>query len=239
MDNYIGSNKEYIFKNVSILIYVFDIDSSTEKHDHEDYLKCIEYLNEFSQNAKIFCLIHKMDLLPAEQRERIFQMKSIIIAQMSLPLKIKSFQTSIWHDSLYNAWASIIYSMIPNSDLINSHLLQFVEACDADEVILFEKASFLDICHTINPSSTRLHHDHHRFGKISNIIKLFKINCSKNNTSLNSIHIHDKTFETFIFEFTKTTYIMLVVSDPQIKTAIILMNIRNVRSHFESLLSST
>ena len=45
----------------------------------------------------------------------------------------------------------------------------------ADEVVLFERASFLVIAHV----TRRPHGDRHRFEKVSNIVKQFKLTCSK------------------------------------------------------------
>lgn len=61
----------------------------------------------------------------------------------SLPFKPTCYQTSIWEETLYKAWSSIIYSLIPNADLIRSHLKEFMSITEAEEVVLFEKATFL------------------------------------------------------------------------------------------------
>lgn len=73
----------------------------------------------------------------------------------SLPFKPTCYQTryvallrrqsqnSIWEETLYKAWSSIIYSLIPNADLIRSHLKEFMNITEAEEVVLFEKATFL------------------------------------------------------------------------------------------------
>jgi Ras-related GTP-binding protein A/B len=67
---------------------------------------------------------------------------------MSHSFKIKSFATSIWDETLYKAWSNIVYSMIPNVDQLESQLKEFCDICGADEVVLFEKATFLEISHT-------------------------------------------------------------------------------------------
>lgn len=240
MENYIGSHKEHIFKNVSTMIFVFDMNSATEEHDYEDYVKCIEYLSQYSKDAKVFCLLHKMDLIPSEQRSRLFDIKRIHIAQISLPFQITAFSTSIWHDSLYRAWSSIVYTMIPNSELIESHLSQFTETSEAEEVVLFEKATFLDVSHAENSKSTYEFKDPHRFEKISNIVKMFKLACARvNNGSVKSIEIHNSNLHAFITEFTSTTYIMVIVSDPDIQPTATLMNISFAKPHFEKLLKPT
>ena len=54
---------------------------------------------------------------------------------------------------------------------LERHLDQFARICDADEVVLFERATFLVISHATH----RAHRDAHRFEKMSNIIKQFKL----------------------------------------------------------------
>jgi Ras-related GTP-binding protein A/B len=56
---------------------------------------------------------------------------------------MKFFATSIWDETLYKAWSSIVYSLIPNVDLLELQLKDFAHICDADEVVLFERATFL------------------------------------------------------------------------------------------------
>lgn len=36
---------------------------------------CLEAIDQNSSNAKVFVLIHKMDLVPEEQRERVSDLK--------------------------------------------------------------------------------------------------------------------------------------------------------------------
>lgn len=58
-----------IFRNVAVLIYVFDVESREVDRDARYYQNCLESLMEYSKDTKIFCLIHKMDLLAEDQRE--------------------------------------------------------------------------------------------------------------------------------------------------------------------------
>lgn len=44
---------------------------------------------------------------------------------------------------MYEAWSNIIYSLIPNADLIHKHLTDFMTITEAEEVVIFEKATFL------------------------------------------------------------------------------------------------
>jgi Ras-related GTP-binding protein A/B len=116
-----------------------------------------------------------MDLIPQDQRHRTFTERSQELVSKSHPLKITTFATSIWDETLYKAWSSIVYSLIPNVGELEGGLRRFCELSDADEVILFERATLLVISHV-----TRVDHDDQdRFEKVSNIIKQFKMSCSK------------------------------------------------------------
>jgi len=50
---------------------------------------------------------------------------------------------SIWEETLYKAWSSIVETLIPNHDLIHKHLSHFMSVSEAEEVVLFEKSTFL------------------------------------------------------------------------------------------------
>ena len=93
MENYFSSQRDNIFRNVEVLIYVFDVESREIDKDIHYYQSCLEsmaiviyfyckFLKEkkkktfvslfkHSPKAKIFCLIHKMDLIPEVQRDLV------------------------------------------------------------------------------------------------------------------------------------------------------------------------
>lgn len=71
MENYFASQRDSIFQNVQVLIYVFDVESRELDKDMHYYQSCLEAILLNSPKAKIFCLIHKMDLVPDEQRDEV------------------------------------------------------------------------------------------------------------------------------------------------------------------------
>uniref|UniRef100_A0A1I8JM45 RBR-type E3 ubiquitin transferase n=1 Tax=Macrostomum lignano TaxID=282301 RepID=A0A1I8JM45_9PLAT len=99
----------------------------------------------------------------------------------------------IWDETLYKAWSSIVYALIPNVRLLEENLRQFGDIIDADEVLLFERATFLVISHC----QQKQHRDPHRFEKISNIIKQFKLSCSKVAAAFQSMHVQNRAFGAF------------------------------------------
>ncbi len=73
MECYFATQKDNIFKNVEVLIYVFDVQSQELDKDLHYYQSCLESILQHSCTAKIFCLIHKMDLIPEEMRTPVKQ----------------------------------------------------------------------------------------------------------------------------------------------------------------------
>ena len=232
MENYFESQKDAIFRNVEVLIYVFDIESPQHKRDMEQFLSCVEMVAKYStsEQTKVYCLIHKMDLIHKEEdRMRIYAERDREIKAKVAPFfpssntttaastasasatqsgsTVTTFATSIWDETLYKAWSAIVHSLIPNVHTLERQLVAFCQLLQADEVVLFEKATFLVICSAVVKHNT----DAHRYEKISNIIKQFKLSCSKSsNGEFISMQVQNKHFIAFIDQFTTNTYIMIV-----------------------------
>jgi len=248
MEKYFASQRDHIFSNVEVLIYVMDIMAKDEQKDLDQYRETLRALQEFSPTGKVFCLIHKMDLISADQRQQAFQEKENKLRMLSEPLRISAFQTSIWDETLYKAWSSIVYSLIPNAAELESRLDKFCALTEADEVVLFEKATFLVISHSDSYRYEKdqyrprdhlwSHQDPHRFEKISNIIKQFKLSCSKSSSQFKSMQVRNSNFSAYIDEFTPNTYIMVVSYDTTIHSAATLINIGLARKQFEPLVTN-
>lgn len=75
MESYFQNTRgESLFKNVEVLIYVMDAEAPNEEKNSEmHYLKqCLDHLARNGQlNARIFCLVHKMDLIAEEERDQV------------------------------------------------------------------------------------------------------------------------------------------------------------------------
>ncbi|KAI9102544.1 ras-related GTP-binding protein A-like protein [Phlyctochytrium arcticum] len=229
MENYIAAQRDHIFRNVEVLIYVFDVESREYEKDMHYYQNCLDAILQNSKDARIFCLIHKMDLVQEDQREVVFREREADLKRRSLPLSITAFKTSIWDETLYKAWSSIVYSLIPNVRHLEAHLETFCKICEADEVVLFERTTFLVISH----STQRPHNDIHRFEKISNIIKQFKLSCGKSQAQFQCMEVRSSTFASFIDVLTPNTFVMVIMSDPSIQSAATVLNIAAARTHFE------
>lgn len=71
MENYFASQRDNIFRNVEVLIYVFDVESRELEKDMHYYQSCLEAILQNSPDAKVFCLVHKMDLVQDDQRDMV------------------------------------------------------------------------------------------------------------------------------------------------------------------------
>ncbi|XP_042563209.1 ras-related GTP-binding protein A-like [Clupea harengus] len=108
MENYFTSQRDNIFRNVEVLIYVFDVESRELEKDMHYYQSCLEAILQNSPDAKVFCLVHKMDLVQEDQRDLIFKEREEDLKRLSRPLACTCFRTSIWDETLYKVSPSIL-----------------------------------------------------------------------------------------------------------------------------------
>ena len=220
---------------MQVLIYVFDVTSKDFNGELQYYENCLNALTDLSPKAKIFCLVHKLDLLAESIREKTFNEKRIKIIEKTKNFEVDCFRTSIWDETLYKAWSQIVYFLLPNVKTLEKNLEQFCNTLNADEVVLFERSTFLVVSH----HDAKKHEDVHRFEKISNIIKQFKLSCIKTSFQFQSMVVRNQKFTAFIDEFTSSTYIMVIVSDPDIEQEAIALNIKATKDYFETIVQGS
>lgn len=83
-ESYFDSQRDTIFRNVEILIYVFDIDSGDLENDITLFDNVLEAMEQNSPDASIFILVHKMDLVAEEDRDRAFAERAALIQSRSM-----------------------------------------------------------------------------------------------------------------------------------------------------------
>ena len=161
--NYLSTQEKHVFSNVAVLIYVFDIEMGPP-HAQEEweaqlavFRRCLTSLVKNSPNAKVFCLIHKMDLIAPDQRQVIYdeccqvleEQASECLKELDSPMDLQQnmtcYPTSIWDESLYRAWSRIVYELVPKIKVLQKLTDAFCSLCQADEVVLFERQTFLTI----------------------------------------------------------------------------------------------
>lgn len=187
MESYLHDSAERtkVFSGVGVLIYVFDVESrefDTEDRNARDlvtYSAIVKALAENSPQARVFALVHKMDLVQTDFREQVLKDKSSAIRQRSGTFQrtIRTYGTSIWDQTLYKAWGMIVHSLIPNLDVIEGILSDLVGITEAEEIILFERTTFLTVTSVKSEIGERNPYED-RFERLSNIIKTFKSSIS-------------------------------------------------------------
>lgn len=98
-------NPERYFTEIKILIYVFDV-NYVESGELNMFAQTVEQLEKFSPDAKLFVLIHKMDMISQSKRLEVFEEKKRQISNhVGKYIEISDFfATSIWDVTLYNVY---------------------------------------------------------------------------------------------------------------------------------------
>lgn len=234
MDSYLSTQRSTIFADVSALIYVFDIESRDPALDLETYHSVIETLKQYSPAALVFCLIHKMDLVQNEHRERIYDERCAMVVKKSEGMNLETFASSIWDQTLYKAWAGIVHRMIPNLTVIEKFLLAFARQIYAEEIVLFERSTFLTVTHVSavetppSPTAETVTDDDRptytttpapdRHERISAIMKSYKHVATRHSKTPQSasgsfvlFKAQTPNFNSFLARFTENTYICVVI----------------------------
>ena len=178
-----------------------------------------------------------MDLVIEEKRDEVFEKRKSQLEEKSANFKIKCYPTSIWEASLYKAWTQIVSELSPNKAQIEKSLQNFAEACEAEEVVLFEKNTFLlcfSYCTKKEDDNTN---DEQRFEKISHIIKKFKLSCMSSNSSFKSMVIETKNYSAYMDEFTTATYILVILSNKKVSLELLKLNTALCKQSFEDKLN--
>jgi Ras-related GTP-binding protein A/B len=82
-ENYFDHQRDTIFRNVEVLIYVFDIESAELENDFTLFDGVLEAMEQNSPDASIFVLIHKMDIVAEDDRLRVFRHREKILQGLS------------------------------------------------------------------------------------------------------------------------------------------------------------
>jgi Ras-related GTP-binding protein A/B len=223
LDEYLSKYPEDVFSNVTMLIYVFDIEYMEDKNYKQSYIDILSRLAEFSPNSKIFVLIHKIDKikvadLPIKKR-LCTQIVQDLTSNNSLD---KIFFTSIWDDTLYNAWSQIVQSMIPVLKEISQTITEFGQTNHCDEIVLLEKDTFL-IVSNYEMVPTREDISYGRYERIAGIFKMLKINCR--DEELENITIKNYGFQAVLRKYTENTYILIIQKNDKVNINSVLYNL--------------
>ncbi|KIY67827.1 hypothetical protein CYLTODRAFT_375386 [Cylindrobasidium torrendii FP15055 ss-10] len=239
MDTYLTTQRSTIFQHVGVLIYVFDVESREMSKDLEYYTDCLDGLISYSKDASVFLLVHKMDLVRGDSE--VFEKKRKELLAATGAKEATVFPTSIYDESLYKAWSSIVHTLIPNAAVLTKHLKTFAGICCATEVVLFERTTFLVIATSSqsDDGTDDLGMMATRYERTSDLIKAFKQSCARAREEFCALEVELPDFTAVLDEMTRNTYVLVVAHDPLVQTAALRLNIRMARSRFELLQDSS
>ena len=154
-----------LFPFTAALIYVFEVRklNNAEQPLPESvatFRRVLNALLQHSPKARIFILIHKMDILNNDERPILFGKWVDTVKETCQNTPVVIFASSIYEDSLFRvcdlhraslpsqmhflqAWSTIVRALVPNLAEISRALTILSRACGAIEAVLFEKGSFL------------------------------------------------------------------------------------------------
>lgn len=234
-----------IFSKCEVLIHVFDVESKEVTKDIEIFQRVLKNLYEYSPQVRIFILLHKMDLIQSNKRQELFTIMFEKLQETASPFnfKLTGFATSIWDESLYKAWSSIVCSLIPNISSYQENLVKFNKIIHAREIILFEKTTFLVVSSTnslMGDNKEQL--DPKRFEKISNIIKTYKQSVNKVRSNFSNLTLSGVHSSIYLDALTENIYIMVIMPKKQYDTDILvedenllMQNIKFARALFKQI----
>ena len=172
-----NNNENNIFKNVFSFIFVISAENQHFKNnpnnntdtnsisinqdkDFSFLQQCISLLKESSPDANIFILVNKMDKETSKNRDLIHKNEKNIMEKLqnfNPKTKIKFYYTSIWDESLYTPWRQIMSDTILKNIKIQNGLQSLLKACDADDIFLIEKNTFLCIYSVNNRMNKKIY----------------------------------------------------------------------------------
>lgn len=192
---------------------------------------CLKALKELSPNAKVYALINKVDKVDEKNINNIVANKQKQFGSKVEDFEINYYPCSIFENSICKVFSHILSNVLQNSDKIQKFLEEYATACNANEVILYDKKTLL----AIGNFSNKQYKDDKRIETISYSIKKFVSNYKNISNKFNELIINNKTNTIYLDEFANSTYIMVVVSDKNISLELLKLNIKISKKEFEKI----
>lgn len=222
MEHYVRDVPDKVFSNVSFLVYVFDVNLKNEELDLKTYKRIIDSLFQYSKDAKVFILFHKIDKIAQADRTRTFNRAVSLVKDLTPPQAlVECFATTIYEQSLYLAWTKIIEFVVPDIAFFNTQLDTIMGLMNCDEILLMEKYTFL----IMGSASRKKDPDVARkYEQLSTIIKPFKITCVARSTGLAQTHINTDKYTLIVEKFAENTYLAVIFYNRKVNNELVSLN---------------
>ena len=242
VESYLNNQRSHVFSSVAVMIFVIDISSREPAADMINFAATLRALREHSPGSKLFILIHKMDLVPTEQKVKIFQQKTEEVRTRCAEegftdQQVEFWATSIWDQSLYRAWTQVLYFLVPNAATIEGMLRKLADLLEARELILYERTTCLAVTHITRDEEARNPYGD-RFERISSILKTHKHSMAKHTgmlaseTSFAEMQIKTGAFMFFITRLTENTNLAVVMPSDEATFNAARVNVQLARREF-------
>lgn len=180
-----------IFSRVAVLVYVIDVAGLPA--DEVTFEACTGALRRHSPDSRLFILLHKADLLPGTGAPPLRELEGRL-KRRALPTLATCFYSTIWDESIYRAWATIMASLVPRCEALTSELGRLASRAHCQEAVLFESNTFLAIAHHCSRRGGSAAGgagggDGRRWEKISNILKQVRLTTTKFSSTPVSIRL--------------------------------------------------
>ena len=233
IQEYFSQKKKDIFSNLQIFVFVIEAEKRTEeaeKFELDYYEKCLEKINEYSPNAKVFVLINKMDLIHNTRKDQVIKKRKKQFISVSGNVNPIFYPTNIWDDSLYYAWQEITSSLLYDKNRMKKGLELYANNCNCNEVILLESNTFLIFTYYSKNSEND---DTSRFYQISKSLKKVYYSFLNKNLILTSFCIFGKKFNIIFEKLVNNANIMILFDGTNVTQEIVSLNIALVKNEFE------
>lgn len=191
-------------------------------------------LAELSPNAKVFILINKIDKIDEDNRNMLLMSKKEKFESKGGKFIINIYETSIWENSLYKIFSNILSSIIIKcNDKIKKILEEYTNACEADEIVLFDRKTLLNIC-SFNKKEIK---DGERFEKICYSLKKFESNYKFVSNKINDFIIKSKINTIYFNVLNNNIYIMVVLSKKDISLELVKLNMEMVKKQLVDIMN--
>lgn len=126
LDRFTGDLAEFIFSDVAALIFVVDVINVAELSRAKYYFDlAIKRITSFSPSAKLYCFLHKIDLInQAKIADISDNMKKYLMASVKNPIVF--FETTVFTDSIFSSVGKIFGEASGATD-ITKELEKFVK----------------------------------------------------------------------------------------------------------------
>ena len=139
LEKYTGEMAEFAFSDVASLIFVVDTSDLSRLPRSKYYFDAaLLKLEKFSSDAKVFCFLHKIDLIETDNLQATLDMvRSMMITDISKPIEF--FLTSIFDGSIFPAMSEAVSVFLHKKDEMLSSMKRFSETHETVRICVYSR----------------------------------------------------------------------------------------------------